>query len=155
MKDPAAYAAAARKAGDHTARVNLEAISDCLAASRCATFDDCIAISRRQFEERFNHKIAQLVHMFPEDARTSNGSTFWSPPKRFPRVVTFDAADPSHAAYAQASASLFAEMYGLEKPAWAGDAAEVAKRAAAVKVRPRVFVHTSTATLARASSARR
>ena len=90
---------------------------------------------RLQFEERFNHKIAQLIYMFPEDAQTSNGSTFWSPPKRFPKRVPFDAADASHAAYAQASAILLAQMYGLQVPDWASDPAAVAKRAAAVQVR--------------------
>jgi ubiquitin-activating enzyme E1 len=135
LKDPAEYAAAARKACDQTARVNLESIVDCLTKARCKSFDDCIAISRRKFEERFHHKIAQLVYMFPEDAKTSSGAAFWSPPKRFPAAVTFDAADPSHAAYAQSSAILFAELYGVKKPEWAGSAVEVAKRAAAVQVR--------------------
>jgi hypothetical protein len=135
LKDPAAYTAAARAACDHSARVNLENIVDCLTATRCTTFDDCIAHSRRQFEERFNHKIVQLVHMFPEGAKTSSGSLFWSPPKRFPSAVPFDAADVSHQAYIQASAMLFAQMYRLERPAWALVGADVAKRAAAVTVR--------------------
>jgi ubiquitin-activating enzyme E1 len=135
FKDPAAYGAAARKACDHTARVSLESIVDCVTKARCKSFDDCIAISRRRFEERFHHKIAQLIYMFPEDAKTSSGAAFWSPPKRFPTVVKFDPADPSHAAYAQSSAILFAELYGVKRPEWAGNAAEVAKRAATVPVR--------------------
>jgi ubiquitin-activating enzyme E1 len=135
LKDPAAYAAAARRACDHTARVSLESIVDCLTRARCKTFDDCIVLSRRQFEERFHHKIAQLIYMFPEDAKTSSGAAFWSPPKRFPMVVKFDASDPSHAAYAQSSANLFAELYSVKRPDWASSAAEVAKRAAAVEVR--------------------
>ena len=104
-----------------------------------------------QFEERFNHKIAQLIYMFPEDAQTSNGSTFWSPPKRFPKVVPFEASDPSHAAYAQASAILFAEMYRIKVPEWARDAAEVAKRTAAVNVRFHTLclVHAHAESLAR------
>lgn len=87
-------------------------------------------------QARFHNKIAQLTYTFPEDAKTSTGALFWSPPKRFPRVVEFDPADPAHRAYLQASAILFAEVYGVERPPWAEDAAEVASKAAAVPVRP-------------------
>lgn len=114
----------------------MQDIMDCLTSDRCATFDDCLAQARRQFEQRFHHKIKQLVHMFPEDARTSNGSLFWSPPKRFPTAVPYDAADESHASYMQASAILCAGVYGIALPPWASDRGEVAKRAAAVHVRP-------------------
>lgn len=111
LNDPTAYVGAAKKACDHSARTNLEAIVDCLTGAKCESFADCVAKSRLQFEERFHHKIAQLTYMFPEDSKTSNGTTFWSPPKRFPKVVKFDASDASHAAYAQASAILFAQAW--------------------------------------------
>lgn len=52
LEDPEKYLGAAKAAGDHTARTNLEAVADCLGASRCKTFEDCIALSRRQFEVR-------------------------------------------------------------------------------------------------------
>lgn len=82
-----------------------------------------------------NKPYVQLTHTFPEDARTSNGTAFWSPPKRFPKPVVFDPADASHASYMQASAILLAEIYGIEKPAWAAESAAVAEKAAAVEVR--------------------
>jgi ubiquitin-activating enzyme E1 len=134
LEDPAKYAATARSAGDHTARVNLESIVDLLATSRCRSFDECIALARRQFEDRFLNRIAQLVYTFPQDACTSNGTLFWSPPKRFPSVVVYNAEDPHHAQYMQAAAILFAELYGLEKPEWVKDTFAVAKRAAEVQV---------------------
>ena len=41
------------------------------------------------------------MYTFPEDAVTSTGNLFWSAPKRFPRPLTFDPQDPSHAAFVQ------------------------------------------------------
>lgn len=46
-------------------------------------------------------RIGQLVFTFPEDATTSTGAPFWSAPKRFPSVLQFDAADPTHASFVQ------------------------------------------------------
>lgn len=46
-------------------------------------------------------RIGQLVFTFPEDATTSTGAPFWSAPKRFPSVLRFDAADPTHASFVQ------------------------------------------------------
>jgi hypothetical protein len=52
-------------------------------------------------QDYFHDRIAQLTFTFPEDAITSTGAPFWSAPKRFPRPVKFDAADPAHASYVQ------------------------------------------------------
>jgi hypothetical protein len=52
-------------------------------------------------QDYFHDRIAQLTFTFPEDAITSTGLPFWSAPKRFPRPVTFDAADPAHASFVQ------------------------------------------------------
>ncbi len=76
-------------------------------------------------QSQFHDRIAQLVYTFPEDAVTSTGSLFWSAPKRFPRAVNFDAADPTHAAYAQSAAILRAEVYGIALPPWASSAEKV------------------------------
>jgi hypothetical protein len=63
------------------------------------------------------------------------GAPFWSAPKRFPHVLKFDAADPTHASLVQAGAILKAEVHGVERPAWAGDVARVAQVAGSVEVR--------------------
>ena len=73
----------------------------------------------------FYDRIAQLTFTFPEDAVTSTGTLFWSAPKRFPRAVDFDAADPTHASYAQAASILRAEVYGIPLPPWAHSAEKV------------------------------
>lgn len=68
---------------------------------------------------QFHERIAQLTYTFPEDATTSTGSLFWSAPKRFPQPLTFDPADPSHVAFAQAGAILKAQVHNIEVPSWA------------------------------------
>ena len=45
---------------DGTARTNLEAIRDTLSSNLCSTFEECLALSRRQFQTRFHDKIAQV-----------------------------------------------------------------------------------------------
>lgn len=74
---------------------------------------------------QFHERIAQLTYTFPEDATTSTGSLFWSAPKRFPRPLTFDPADPSHIAFAQAGAILKAQVHNIEIPSWAADFSKV------------------------------
>lgn len=70
---------------------------------------------------QFHERIAQLIYTFPEDATTSTGSLFWSAPKRFPQPLTFNPADSSHVAFAQAGAILKAQVHNIDVPAWAAD----------------------------------
>lgn len=109
---------------------------EALVTERCASFEDAVAWARRKFQSQFHDRVAQLTFTFPEDAKTSTGALFWSAPKRFPRPLTFDASDPSHAAFVQAGAILKAQVYGLAVPDWAADAARVVAVAAAVPVAP-------------------
>ena len=74
---------------------------------------------------QFHERIAQLIYTFPEDANTSTGSLFWSAPKRFPQPLTFDSADSSHVAFAQAGAILKAQVHNIEVPSWAADLSKV------------------------------
>lgn len=57
-------------------------------------------------QDYFHDRIAQLTFTFPEDAVTSTGLPFWSAPKRFPRPVKFDAADPAHTSFVQVRCSV-------------------------------------------------
>ena len=79
-------------------------------------------------QSHFHDRIAQLVYTFPEDAVTSTGSLFWSPPKRFPHPLVFKAVDPGHAAFVQAGAILKAGVHGIAKPDWACDTSQVCTR---------------------------
>lgn len=128
------YAKEVREAGDAQSREGLERAASCLLKDRCTTFDDCVRWARMNFEEYFHNKIAQLIYTFPEDAVTSTGTPFWSPPKRFPQVVAFSADDPACQMFALAFANLRAETFNIEKPAWASDAAAVARAVAGVVV---------------------
>ena len=128
------YASSVREAGDAQSREGLERAAACLTRDRCATYDECVRWARLQFEEYFHNKIAQLVYTFPEDAVTTTGTPFWSPPKRFPRVLAFDAEDGACQMFALAFANLRAEMFNIVRPAWSLDAAAVAHAAVLVKV---------------------
>ena len=136
LEDPAKYVAAVRSSSDAAAREQLERVVEAVVSERCASFEDAVAWARRKFQQQFHDRVAQLTHTFPEDARTSTGSLFWSAPKRFPRALTFDPEDPSHAAFVQAGAILKAQVYGVAVPDWACDAARVLSIAGAVPVEP-------------------
>jgi ubiquitin-activating enzyme E1 len=134
LADPDKYISSAKASSDAAAREQLEKVVEVLVTERCTSFEDCISWARRKFQEQFHDRIAQLVFTFPEDAKTSTGSLFWSPPKRFPTPLIFDAADPAHAAFVQAAAILKAQVYGLPVPDWAADASRVVAVAAGVAV---------------------
>ena len=134
LAKPAEYAEAARRAGDASARENLEKVAECLLKERCATYEECVAWARVRFQEAFHDKIAQLTFTFPEDAVTSTGSPFWSAPKRFPKVVDFSSSDVAHLALTRALANLKAEVHGVERPEWAADDAKLAAAVDAVEV---------------------
>jgi ubiquitin-activating enzyme E1 len=126
LAKPQEYADAARRAGDASARENLEKVSECLLDSRCETYEQCVSWARIRFQEAFHDKIAQLTYTFPEDAVTSTGSAFWSAPKRFPTALTFATSDASHLALMRAMANLKAEVHGVARPEWSGDDAALA-----------------------------
>jgi ubiquitin-activating enzyme E1 len=137
LADPDAYLAAAEASSDAAAREQLARVVEALVSDGVADFPGAVAWARRKFQQQFHDRVAQLTHTFPEDARTSTGALFWSAPKRFPRPLAFDAADPAHAAFVQAGAILKARVHGAEVPDWAlADAARVAAAAAAVPIEP-------------------
>jgi len=112
----------------------LQKVAACLHDDRCRTFEDCIAWARRQFEVYGVNLVKQLTFTFPEDANTSTGAPFWSPPKRFPRPVAFNPTDPMHQRFIMATANLRAHTYGLVAPDWNRDLAKIGQVAGAVAV---------------------
>ena len=60
-----------------------------------SSFEDCIALARKQFEEHYHNVIAQMVFTFPPDYKTTEGQPFWSGPKRCPKPITYDLTDVS------------------------------------------------------------
>lgn len=99
---------------------------DLLIAERSATWPACIGWARRKFESYFTHRIAQLLYNFPPDAATSQGVPFWSPPKRLPKPLAFDVAEPLHMQFIMAAANLRAFMLGVTPPPDCRDPAALA-----------------------------
>lgn len=91
----------------------LQSLHSVLIDERPADFQACLAWARCQFEVEYNHKIAQLLHVFPPDAKTSEGAPFWSATKRQPTSIMFDINDPMHFDYVVNAARLRAVVYGI------------------------------------------
>jgi len=102
-------------------------VDDVLASERCTSFEQCVGWARRKFESYFRNRIGQLLHNFPPDATTSQGVPFWSPPKRLPTPLSFDAADPLHMQFVMGAANLRAFMLGVPTPADCRDSVAIAK----------------------------
>lgn len=119
-----------------------------------SSFDDCIGLARKQFEEHYHNMIAQMVFTFPPDYKTSEGQPFWSGPKRCPKPIKFDPSDETHADYVVAAAFLFADTYGVPVPKTV-DAKAIVELAVKVDVpvfRPREGVKIATTDAEAASS---
>ncbi|KAL9425937.1 hypothetical protein AB3S75_032831 [Citrus x aurantiifolia] len=118
LTSPTEYASAMKNAGDAQARDNLDRVLECLDKDRCETFQDCITWARLRFGDYFADRVKQLTFTFPENATTSNGTPFWSAPKRFPRPLQFSVDDLSHLQFLMAASILRAETYGIPIPDW-------------------------------------
>eukprot|EP00929_Paragymnodinium_shiwhaense_P113862 TRINITY_DN82152_c0_g1_i1.p1 TRINITY_DN82152_c0_g1~~TRINITY_DN82152_c0_g1_i1.p1 ORF type:complete len:1033 (-),score=202.21 TRINITY_DN82152_c0_g1_i1:151-3249(-) len=94
-------------------------------------FDACVNFAVDEFQERFHDSICQLLHTFPLDHKTSEGTLFWSSPKRPPNPIRFDVADEVHLGFVTAAANLYAANLGI---AGVRDEAAVAKIASSVKI---------------------
>ncbi|KAJ1675270.1 E1 ubiquitin-activating protein [Spiromyces aspiralis] len=106
-------------------------IYSCLVEKRPKSFEDCIQLARMRFQDYYHNTIKQLLYSFPPDARTNSGDLFWSPPKQQPTPITFDSADPLHIDFIEATANLFAAIYGLKGTC---DRDYIAKVAGAIQV---------------------
>jgi len=100
---------------------------------RSGSFDMCIQFAVLEFQEKFHDSIAQLLHTFPLDHKTSEGALFWSGPKRAPTPIQFDASDPLHADFVAAAANLYAANLGILQ---LRDVDQVRAMASRVKVTP-------------------
>jgi len=78
-------------------------------------FEGCVQLALDYFYVNFNHKLRDLIAVYPADAKTKSGKKFWSPPKRFPQVVDFDEEDDVHVAFITAMANMYAVAFGLQK----------------------------------------
>lgn len=87
----------------------------------------------RPRQDKFHDSIAQLLHTFPLDHKTSEGTLFWSGPKRPPQPLMFDANDEVHVEFVVACANLYAANLGLAQNS---DRAAIAGMAGRVELAP-------------------
>jgi len=131
LAEPAAYLAKVPTEGTGTSQLaRLNCVRRML-EQRDGPFDMCVRFGVMEFQDKFHDAISQLLHTFPLDHRMSDGSLFWSGPKRPPVPIMFDAGDPLHLNYVLAAANLYAANLGVPV---CRDREVVAKMAAAVEV---------------------
>ncbi|WVF71622.1 hypothetical protein IAT40_006430 [Kwoniella sp. CBS 6097] len=92
----------------------LKQIEKYLKADRPMSFDDCIRWARLQYEKDYVNEIKQLLFNLPKDQVNSNGTPFWSGPKRAPDALKFNLDNPLDFDYLVAAANLHAFNYGLK-----------------------------------------
>lgn len=81
---------------------------------RPTTFAECVQWARLQFQHDYSDEISQLLYNLPKDQVNSNGTPFWSGPKRAPDALEFDIDDELDFNYLVAAANLHAFNYGLK-----------------------------------------
>ena len=62
-------------------------------------FEECVENARKKFEKLFKNDIKQLLHVYPLDTKTKEGTFFWSLPKRPPHEIDFDPQNPLHQSF--------------------------------------------------------
>ena len=77
---------------------------------------DCVEYARMRFEKLFNHDIKQLLHVYPLDAVTKDGTPFWTLPKRPPTPIVFDKDSSLHCTFINSMACLRAHMFFVDVP---------------------------------------
>ncbi|WVQ99264.1 hypothetical protein IAU59_006396 [Kwoniella sp. CBS 9459] len=92
----------------------LKQIEKYLKTDRPMSFDDCIRWARLQYEKDYVNEIKQLLFNLPKDQVNSNGTPFWSGPKRAPDALEFNLDNPLDFDYLVAAANLHAFNYGLK-----------------------------------------
>jgi len=92
----------------------LKQIEKYLVKGRPTSFAQCIEWARMQYETDYTNEIKQLLFNLPKDQVNSNGTPFWSGPKRAPDPLSFNLDDPLDMAYLVSAANLHAFNYGLK-----------------------------------------
>lgn len=83
---------------------------------RPKNFNDCIEYARKRFEKYFSKDIKQLLHVYPLETKTKEGTLFWSLPKRPPTPSLFDKNDALHCIFVASLACLRATVYFVPIP---------------------------------------
>lgn len=131
LKDSAAYLAKLPSEGTGTSQLaKLKCVKRML-EQRDGSFDMCVHFAVLELQDKFHDSISQLLHTFPLDHVTSEGTPFWSGPKRPPAPIKFDPNDPLHLDFVIAASNLYAANLGIPQ---CRDPARIKQLAASVKV---------------------
>eukprot|EP00928_Gymnodinium_smaydae_P037263 TRINITY_DN258_c0_g2_i2.p1 TRINITY_DN258_c0_g2~~TRINITY_DN258_c0_g2_i2.p1 ORF type:complete len:626 (+),score=177.76 TRINITY_DN258_c0_g2_i2:1235-3112(+) len=115
LQDPAAFLAKVQCEGTATSQLaRLQSIKRRL-QQQGGSYEACVEFAVVEFQDKFRDAISQLLHTFPLDHRTSEGTPFWSGPKRPPAAIAFDVADPLHLDFVQSAANVYAENLGIAR----------------------------------------
>eukprot|EP00440_Ansanella_granifera_P029073 gb/GFBE01031580.1/.p1 GENE.gb/GFBE01031580.1/~~gb/GFBE01031580.1/.p1 ORF type:complete len:1057 (+),score=305.11 gb/GFBE01031580.1/:1-3171(+) len=132
LTDATAYLAKLPTEGTGTSQLaRLNSIKKMLEQRGAGAFEACVEYAVLEFQDKFYDSICQLLHTFPLDHVTSDGTKFWSGPKRPPAPIKFDANDETHLDFVVAAANLYAANLGMPENR---DKAAIARMAAAVKL---------------------
>ncbi|OXB71353.1 UNVERIFIED_CONTAM: hypothetical protein H355_013274 [Colinus virginianus] len=82
------------------------------------SFARCVWKAALLYQDLFNNQIEQLLYSFPLEHRTSEGTLFWSPPKRPPTPLPFDPENPVALAFVVAAANLYAANFVTNSGLW-------------------------------------
>lgn len=79
------------------------------------TFSDCLKMAFDMWHKEYRDQIIQLLHKFPSDHLTDQGTPFWSGTKRCPQPLEFDPTDDLHLDFVVATGCLLANIFDLPK----------------------------------------
>ena len=114
LENPIHYLTSLSSSGNSTEqKEKLQKIKSYITLLKNATFEECVKLSREALQENFHNQIVQLLHNFPIDSTTKEGTPFWSGPKRAPTPANFDINDPVHLEYILSGSNLMASIIGL------------------------------------------
>jgi ubiquitin-activating enzyme E1 len=77
------------------------------------SINPCVQFAVLEFQENFNHSIAQLLHTFPADHKTNEGTLFWSGPKRPPTPIVLNLENELHLDFVVAASNVLASTVGI------------------------------------------
>lgn len=115
----------------------LESIKRITDVQQQFTYEACVELARNIFQEIFFNQIAQLVHNCPLDSKNQNGTPFWSGEKRAPEPIYFKSGDPKHIEFVQATANIYAHIFGIAQIADLATVAKIADNVVVPEFKPK------------------
>ena len=113
LDDPAFVENSKSTQGNYVLLENLKTIEQMICESKPSTFSDCAIWARIKFQELFNWKIRDILHLYPLDQKTPQGTLFWSGSKRPPSPLEFDPNNDYIRDFIYAAAVIHAKNYGI------------------------------------------